>query len=124
MQINRTMGDRLKLLIAIAMVLLGIFNPVSDGWTNDSGEKPVVSKGYVPKEGFVPDKPTVMLIAHAVLIKIYGERQIASEQPFRAELRDDVWTVEGSLPEDVAGGVAIIKISKHDGRVLYVNHGK
>ena len=84
----------------------------------------MVIKGYVPKEGFVPDKPTAILIARAILTKIYGQQQIDSEQPFRAELKDGVWTVEGSLPKDMAGGVAIIKLSKSDGRVLYVYHGK
>ena len=67
---------------------------------------------------------TAKLIAFAILTKIYGSQQISREQPFRAILKDGVWTVEGYLPKDMAGGVAIIKLSKSDGRVLYVHHGK
>jgi len=124
MQLNRAMNTKIILLFVIVMLLFGIFHSGSDGWAQGSGEMPVVSKGYVPKDGYVPDEITAMLIARAVLIKIYGQQKIDREQPFRAELKDGVWTVKGSLPEDTAGGVAIIKLSKSDGCVLYVQHGK
>lgn len=124
MQIDRTMNTKSKQLFVITMVLFGIFHGGSDGWANESGEMPMLSDGYVPKEGFIPDESTALLVAHAVLTKIYGKQQIDSEQPFLTELKDGVWTVKGSLPKDMAGGVAIIKLSKYDGRVLYVNHGK
>lgn len=89
--------------------------------------------GYKPKAGYVPDKATAIRIAEAVLIPVYGEKQIQSKQPFNATLKDDVWTVGGTLHCSdgkggvttlCAGGVAIVKISKSDGRVLYMMHGK
>ena len=78
----------------------------------------------VPSNGFVPDEKTAIKIAEAVWIPIYGERQIQSEQPFVASLKNGVWTVEGSLPKGWDGGVAIAEIAKRDGRILRVSHGK
>jgi hypothetical protein len=79
---------------------------------------------YVPPKGFVPDAKTAIRIAVAVWSPIYGEAQTQSEKPFVASLKNGVWTVEGSLPKDRAGGVAIAEISKSDGRILRVSHGR
>ncbi len=84
---------------------------------------------FIPKDGFVPDKETAIRIAEAVWTPIYGEEKINSEKPFKATLRNGVWIVEGSLPEEsennvVAGGVAVAEIVKKDGRIIRVSHGK
>ena len=79
----------------------------------------------------VPDKETAIKIAEAVLIPVYGEQQIASERPFKARLKGDVWTVEGTLhcPDgnggvttNCDGGTAVVKISKIDGRIIFMIH--
>jgi hypothetical protein len=80
--------------------------------------------GYLPKDGFVPDKATALSIAVAVLIPIYGGKTISGEQPLVPTLKDGVWTVSGSLPPDRVGGVAEIKIDKASGKILKVGHGK
>ncbi len=81
-------------------------------------------KGYVPPNGFVPDSSTAVRIAVAVWIPIYGASQIRSEQPYRATLKDGVWTVTSTLPRQYnQGGVAMARISKRDGRILFVHHG-
>ena len=81
-------------------------------------------KGYVPPNGFVPDSSTAVRIAVAVWIPIYGASQIRSEQPYRATLKDGVWTVTSTLPRQYnLGGVAMARISKRDGRILFVHHG-
>jgi hypothetical protein len=78
-----------------------------------------------PAQGLVPDAKTAIAIAVAAWSPIYGAKQIASEQPYKAELSDDgKWTVTGSLPKDWDGGTAIAVISKSDGQVLRVSHGK
>jgi hypothetical protein len=82
---------------------------------------------YKPKEGYVPDAITAIKIAEAVLIPIYGEKQINSEKPLNAELKDGIWIVTGTLNclgggHDCPGGVAIVEISKEDGRILRVIH--
>jgi len=83
---------------------------------------------YQPENGYVPDETTAVKVAEAVLIPIYGKEQIYGERPFKAELKDGVWTVEGTLkcPEGQTckGGVAIIEISKDDGTILKVSHGE
>ena len=99
-----------------------------------------------PKNGYVPDAATAIKVAEAVLSPIYGEKKIEDERPFTASLKDDVWTVTGTVPcpetkageSDTAvrpgfkaekqigcyGGAAEIRISKEDGRILFVTHYK
>jgi len=83
-----------------------------------------------PKDGYVPDAETAIKIAVVVWSRIYGEREIAGEKPYRAALKDGVWTVWGSMPEDPSGkltfvgGVAYAKIAKADGRILAIGHGE
>lgn len=86
-------------------------------------------QGYQPKAGFVPDSATAVKIAEAVLIPVYGAQQVSSERPFNAVLKDGVWAVTGTLRCPGAritckGGTARVRISKLDGRILYLNHGQ
>jgi len=77
-----------------------------------------------PKNGFVPDERTAIAIAEAVLIPIYGEEHIKSERPFKATLKGGTWHIEGYLPEGLVGGVAEVRISKADARIIHVTHGR
>jgi len=77
-----------------------------------------------PKQGYVPDAKTATRIAVAVWEPIYGEEQIARQKPYKATLTNGVWTVEGSLPGPMLGGVAVAEIMKDDGRILRVSHGR
>ena len=79
---------------------------------------------YIPKDGYVPTADAAIKIAVAVWEPIYGAAKIADEKPFRATLTKGVWTVEASLPKGSPGGVALAEISKADGRILRVSHGK
>jgi hypothetical protein len=79
---------------------------------------------FVPPEGYVPNADAAIQIAVAVWGPIYGAEKIEREKPYRASLRNGVWVVEGSLPPQSLGGVAIAEISKKDGRILKVSHGK
>jgi|HubBroStandDraft_1064217.scaffolds.fasta_scaffold949904_1 hypothetical protein len=91
------------------------------------------AQSYTPKSGYVPDSVTAVKIGEAVLVPVYGERQIASERPFTASLKGDLWTVEGTLhcPDgkggtttNCDGGTAVVKISKLDGRIVFMTHYK
>ena len=77
---------------------------------------------YTPPDGFVPDAPTAVKIAEAVLIPIYGADTIERQRPFSAILKDGTWTVSGSTPKGTFGGNAVVEISKTDGRVERVSH--
>jgi hypothetical protein len=81
----------------------------------------------------VPDAATAVRIAEAVLVPVYGKKQIESEEPFTAKLKDDVWTVAGTLrcPDGKGGittscdgGVAVVEISKVDAHVISMIHNK
>lgn len=105
---------KLTLIITIAMLMLvpcAYFQPPPE-------------HNYKPVQGYVPDEATAIAIAIAVREPIYGHEQIAKQKPFKAVLVKGVWKVEGSLPMHVLGGVAVAEISKDDGRVWRVSHGK
>jgi len=93
----------------------------------------LAGQGYKPKSGYVPDSETAVKIAEAVLAPVYGEKQIESERPFTATLKNGVWTITGTLrcPDGKGGtttscdgGVAEVQISKNDARILYMLHGE
>ena len=84
---------------------------------------------YKPAAGYVPDEETAISIAIAVWNPIYGKENIGNQKPYTAVLKDGVWYVRGSLPKPagggrMAGGVAEAEISKEDGRIIRVIHGK
>jgi len=87
-----------------------------------------VEHSYKPKNGYVSDSVIAIKIAEAVLVSIYGERVINEEKPLKAELKKGIWIVKGTLncPDGntCRGGVAVIEISKDDGTILRVSHGK
>jgi len=102
------------------LAILGV--AVALPWLLNAQHSPLHS--YTPPNGFVPDSITAIRIATAVWTPIYGDRQIQSEQPYRANLHDGIWTVEGTLPADAKGGVAVAEIAKRDARIIRVSHGK
>ena len=79
---------------------------------------------YKPPNGFVPDEATAIKVAVAIWTPIFGKAKIAKEKPYHATLKGDVWIVEGSFPEGYHGGVARAEISKEDGKIVSVSHGK
>jgi NTF2 fold immunity protein len=75
-----------------------------------------------PKNDYVPDERTAIAIAVAVWIPIYGREKIESEKPYKATLKNGIWTVTGTLPEGYDGGTAVAEIAQNDGRILRVIH--
>ncbi len=76
-----------------------------------------------PKGGFVPDESTAVKIAEAVAIAEYGEKTISKERPFRARLYGNIWLVIGTLhPEGAYGGTAVVKLSRDDGKIVFMMH--
>jgi|HubBroStandDraft_4_1064222.scaffolds.fasta_scaffold334937_2 hypothetical protein len=90
--------------------------------------------GYNPNHEYVPNAATAIAIGRAVLIPIYGEKQIQSEEPFVAKRQGDIWTVSGTLNCEVLswwekllgdtcfGGTAEVKLSAKTGEILHVTH--
>jgi hypothetical protein len=83
---------------------------------------------YHPKDGYVPEQATAMAIAEAVLVAIYGKEQIQRQKPFKIELKDNIWTIEGRAPSGSGalylGGTALVRISRATGEILQVTHSK
>lgn len=75
-------------------------------------------------KGYVPDAETAIKIAVAAWEPIYGKKKIAGEKPYKAELKDGVWVVKGSLPKGWVGGTAEAWISQETGCIIKVIHGK
>jgi NTF2 fold immunity protein of polymorphic toxin system component len=105
-------------MIAITLVVCTVLSPLGVRSQEHS---------YVSKDGFVPNEKTAIRIAEAVLDHVYGDDVINSERPFDAKLNDagNTWIVWGHLRKPAnKGGAAYIEISKADGRILRVTHGK
>jgi hypothetical protein len=113
------------LAMALAVCLSAQRTPVPmDEWKAlDLSLSQKSMKSIHPKNGFVPDENSAIRIAEAVAIGQWGEKLIAEEQPFKARLRGDVWTVHGTLhPQGAAGGTAVVQLSKRTGTVLFAVH--
>jgi len=74
-----------------------------------------------PKDGYVPDRGTAISIAVAVLTALNGAALVEREKPYTALLDGDTWVVSGAPPPEM-GGVAVVQISKKDGRIKCVYH--
>jgi hypothetical protein len=71
----------------------------------------------------VPNEKTAASIAEAILIPIYGDKQIQSEKPFRVTLQDNIWLIEGALPDPPEPrGNFVLRLSKVNGKVLFITH--
>ena len=85
---------------------------------NNNSTKPETNFGYVP------DEKAAIEIAVKAWIPIYGKENIENEKPYHANLKNGIWRVTGSLPENFDGGVAEATISQKDGRILKIIHGQ
>lgn len=82
----------------------------------------ISDENYKPLKGYVPTAEVAIQIAVAVWTPIYGKKQIESEKPFKANLHEGIWTVTGTLPDNMVGGTAIAEISKETGCILRIIH--
>lgn len=83
------------------------------------------SSNWFPKDGVIPDEDTAGKVAYIILDRIYGVESINKQRPFEILGDEEKWVVKGVLHgRYTVGGVAEIELSKKDGRVLMVTHGK
>lgn len=96
------------------------------GYTALRRKTQAAKPNYAPAAGFVPTAAVANKIAEAVWAPIYGREHIEKEKPFHTVLtNNEIWIVQGSLPKGYTlGGTAYIEISRRDGRILKVTHGK
>jgi len=105
------------------MTILSVSGSVWTGTASSEALKETANTtGFQPKDGMVPNAKTAIAIAIAVWNPVYGEKQIESQKPYNAVLRNGQWIVTGSLPNGRVGGVATAVISKIDARVIKIYH--
>jgi hypothetical protein len=81
----------------------------------------------LPEKGILPTKEIALKVAETILVGIYGEK-VLGERPFAVKLDGDFWIIDGSFScpsgSGCKGGTAHIELSKKDGHVKEVIHGK
>jgi hypothetical protein len=127
---NKVLGSRVA---CIFLLLLSAFgqDKTSPQQTPPDGTKPLSKERVLqnkPASGYVPDATTAVRIAEAVLIRIYGAKQVSYKKPFQATLDRSVWTVSGTRDcgtneaSICVGGVIEVQLSKNTGAILRVVH--
>jgi hypothetical protein len=114
-----------KAIIALALFLAPFAHAqVGDGKMEFEYARRIAttSKSYRPNSGYAPDSATAIAIARAVLISVYGKKTIVDEEPLRAELKGNVWTVIGTLKANYNAGTAILQLRKDTATILFVTH--
>ena len=77
-----------------------------------------------PRRGIISNAQTASAVALAYLVPVYGSANISRQLPLRANLHDEMWTVEGVLPPGSIGGNAMIVLCQRNGTVLRMIHSK
>jgi len=76
-------------------------------------------------EGYVSDANIAVQMAELILFNIYKKELIIEQRPYNVFLKNNsVWCIEGSLSDDMEGGVFYVELRKSDGAVLKVLHTK
>ncbi|APV48304.1 hypothetical protein BWI17_00570 [Betaproteobacteria bacterium GR16-43] len=107
------MGRTVRVL-AVLVALAAVFS-LGQSMKSRSGDRP---------PGPVHNAKAAIEIAVAAWTPVYGREQIEKQKPFRALLRGGVWTVEGTLPSNSAGGVVLAEIASDNGRVIRMSDGR
>ena len=113
-----------RIVLTVAVVAVSASDGCAQRIVERPYKPPVDERTYMPPAGYVPDASTAIKIAMAVWEPIYGREHIRRKKPFRAKLHNGIWSVRGSLPKGYLGGVPEAEISKRDGRILRVSHGR
>jgi len=120
------------ILICLACALLGVLLGIVlqknyDEYMEHSGISILsrIDTGFVPENGFVPDKKTALKIAKAVWLPIYGKKRLMF-MVYQVKLVDDIWYIEGGnkiyIFFGILSGGPFIKIDKMKGTILDVSH--
>lgn len=78
---------------------------------------------FLPDSGVVGDSITAIRLGEVYITYVFGRGILELQRPLEATLEDGHWRVAGTLPPDHLGGVAVVRISRDDGRVLQIVHG-
>jgi hypothetical protein len=79
---------------------------------------------HLPADGIVASEGVAVKIAEAILPVVFTEAEIAKFRPYKAHLKEGVWTVYGTLKRGSRGGTPTVRIQKKDGKVLEIWHSQ
>jgi hypothetical protein len=99
--------------LSILTALLGAM--LLTGCTNDHP---------LPRDGPRLTEAEVLPIAEKALKAKMPPEHVDKYNPYRAELRDGIWNVFGTLPGGGAGGTPEARVRDRDGAVLQVFHSQ
>ncbi|NCP91189.1 MAG: hypothetical protein GW827_13335 [Flavobacteriales bacterium] len=72
----------------------------------------------------IKDKETAIIVAEAILFKIYGKDKITKQRPYEINQIDNYWVLNGTLPKNMLGGTFLIIINSTNGQIVKLTHGK
>jgi hypothetical protein len=78
------------------------------------------SKPSLPANGVVPNERTAVRIAEAAFEPVFGTEEVARYIPYHAQLKEEVWTIYGTLKPGSRGGTPMMTIRKQDAKVLEI----
>lgn len=105
---------KFKLLFNYSVFLFLIF--LSLGCSKNLVNKNEIYQQNCSNEDFVKK------IAEQEWLKLYGKK-IYNNKPFKANLKNNVWTIEGTLNTQ-KGGIPYIEINSKNCKVIKIYHGK
>ncbi|CAH0209950.1 MULTISPECIES: NTF2 fold immunity protein [Chryseobacterium] len=71
------------------------------------------------------DKEVALILAEKKWNEIYGKSTISKQKPFIVKQKNDsIYTVRGSYPKDMIGGVAYAEINVKTKKVVKYTHGE
>lgn len=74
-----------------------------------------------PPDGIVPDEVTATRLAEIIMFRHFGERATKGQRPYRVTLKDGIWYIRGTVPEEAFGEEFYIHIRQRDGCVLEIS---
>ncbi len=72
----------------------------------------------------IADKETAIIVAEAILFKIYGKDKITKQRPYEINQIDNYWVLNGTIPKNMLGGTFLIIINSTNGQIVKLTHGK
>ena len=121
---NNNMKEIFKPVIIILLVVCSYFNLFSNQAESVQNNMTKETTNNRMGINLNLDEQTAIKIAELILVKIYG-KDVLKQRPWNVSLKGDTYEINGTFHEKNAdGGVAEIKISKSDGRILEYLHWK
>ena len=118
------MKEIVKPVIIILLVACSYFNLFSNQAESVQKRMPKETTNNHMTVNLNLDEQTAIKIAELILVKIYG-KDVLKQRPWNVSLKGDTYEINGTFHEkNAVGGVAEIKISKSDGRILEYLHWK